>query len=62
MHKPFLKKGLSDEPLDWHLKSQTDESGTSVAVFETTSGKPPRTLHLESVQSESQDSQHLTFT
>lgn len=62
MQKPFLKKGFSDKPLDWHLKSQADESGTSVTVFEATSGNPPRTLHLESVQSESRDSQHLAIT
>ncbi|NBH99637.1 hypothetical protein D7Y41_32065 [Anaerotruncus sp. 1XD22-93] len=62
LQKPFLKKGILGEPLEWILKSTTAKDGTTAATFEATGKKSGRTYHLETVKDERGDAQHLSFT
>lgn len=58
---PFIKNGINSEPIDWELKSHTENDGTHKYEYCAESQYEDRKYHLYATVNSMKDTQHFTF-
>lgn len=61
MPKLFCTVGIAGEPINWSLISQQSDNGMIKSVYEAPSMYFNRTYHLETIESNALDAQHLSI-
>lgn len=61
MRKLFCNTGVAGEPINWLLLSQQTVNGMTKSVYEAPSKFFHRTYHMETIESDTRDAQHLSF-
>ena len=58
---PSIKKAINSEPIDWELKSHTENDGTHKYEYCAESQYEDRKYHLYATANSMEETQHLTF-